>query len=589
MLSLLTILLSSNAMVGYAAPFSSAAITISPTSGPPGTEVTVRGSNYALVSTISIRFDGTSVDTSPETVYVKLDGTFVAEFVVPDAITGNPGEEKTVVASDSYGNSASADFQLTDDSGGSSSQEQYSAARSQSITIDEDTSTLVRLRASHHSEDTRFIIVDDPSHGALSKFDSELGTLQYSPEENYFGTDKFTFRVQGGNALGTISIMIEGKNDSPTAKSQQIETVEESSKQITLLGSDIENDNSITFSIVGNPAHGRLTGTVPNVTYLPDKDYSGFDSFRFRTNDGEANSDIATVSIVVSGVNDPPVVDGIANVFIKRNDDVRITLVAFDVDSKSVFFSITSGPEHGNLTKPVTTAPLVAIATYTPDPEYFGTDAFTFMVNDGSTEYGISNTGKVGISVGIVSNSNVEPAADSDGTVQSSAEFPSSFAEGTPIDNEGHTSDENRVLQGTTTLLDVVPPRLNIPTSPVQVEATSQDGAIVIYATAAVDDVDGIIPPLCSPASGSVFPAGNITVRCSATDNVGNGVEKTFMVSVKPMEADNYPQILDSVYVIPTAVIGAVAIAVIILIKRLRAKSLQEKSFSPVPDHSALP
>lgn len=423
----------------------------------------------------------------------------------------------------------------------------------------------------------------------MSKFDSGLGTLQYSPEENYFGTDKFTFRVQGGNALGTVSIMIEGKNDSPTTKSQLVETVEESSKQITLSGSDIENDNSITFSIVGNPAHGRLTGTAPNVTYLPDKDYSGFDSFRFRTNDGQANSDIATVSIAVGGVNDPPVVDGLANVFIKRNDDVRITLVAVDVDSKSVSFSITSGPEHGTLTRPMTTAPLVAIATYTPDPEYFGTDAFTFMVNDGSKENGISNTGKVRISIGIISNNNIEPAADSDGTVQSSAEFPSSSAEGTANYNDGAAPDENSVLQTTTILIDVVPPRLNIPTSPVQVEATSQDGAIVVYATAAVDDVDGITPPLCSPASGSVFPVGNITVRCSATDNAGNGVEKTFIVSVKSMEAGDYPQILDSVYVVPTAVIGAVAIAAIILIKRLRPKRLQEKSSSPVPDNSALP
>lgn len=222
-----------------------------------------------------------------------------------------------------------------------------------------------------------------------------------------------------------------------------------------------------------------------------------------------------------------------------------------------------------------------------PDHEYFGTDAFTFMVNDGSTENGISKTGKVNIFVGVLSNNNIEPGGDTDGIVQSSAEFPSSFAEVTFIDNEGDASDENSVLQGTAILPDVVQPRLNIPTSPVQVEATSQDGAVVVYATAAVDNLDGIIPPLCSPASGSVFPAGNIAVRCSATDSAGNGVEKTFIVSVKPIEAADYPQILKSVYVIPAAVIGAVAIAAIILVKRYRPKSLNEKSSSPVPDNCA--
>lgn len=180
--------------------------------------------------------------------------------------------------------------------------------------------------------------------------------------------------------------------------------------------------------------------------------------------------------------------------------------------------------------------------------------------------------------------------------IQADFQFPyqrqstSSFAEGTPNDNEGDAADEKGGLQGTALLIDVVPPRLNIPTSPIRVQATSEDGAVLIYATAAVDDVDGTIPPLCSPASGSIFPAGNNTVRCSATDIAGNGIEKTFMVSVKPMEAGDYPQFHYSVYVFPVAaVIGAVSIVAIILVKRHYPQNLNEKSASPVPDKSALP
>jgi formylglycine-generating enzyme required for sulfatase activity len=50
---------------------------------------------------------------------------------------------------------------------------------------------------------------------------------------------------------------------------------------------------------VSSPQHGTLTGTPPNVTYTPDADYLGQDSFTFIANDGEAESNPATVSITV--------------------------------------------------------------------------------------------------------------------------------------------------------------------------------------------------------------------------------------------------------------------------------------------------
>ena len=92
-------------------------IVISPTSGHPGTDVTVRGSGFFRLSTVSITFDGDSVDTSPERITVKFDGTFSAVFVVPS--TGGEGE-KEVEATDSFSNSASTNFQQTkEDVGGS--------------------------------------------------------------------------------------------------------------------------------------------------------------------------------------------------------------------------------------------------------------------------------------------------------------------------------------------------------------------------------------------------------------------------------------------------------------------------------------
>ena len=64
---------------------------------------------------------------------------------------------------------------------------------------------------------------------------------------------------------------------------------------------------TLTFSIVTPPAHGTLTGTLPNVTYTPAANYNGPDSFTFRASDGSLVSNTATVSITVAPVNDAPV------------------------------------------------------------------------------------------------------------------------------------------------------------------------------------------------------------------------------------------------------------------------------------------
>lgn len=574
-------LISPNIVVAYAALLQPPGITISPATGHSGTEVTVRGSGFSPGSTISIRFDGDSVSTSPGMVSVKLDGTFSAQFVVP---TGGEGEKEVRATDNSiFRNSASASFQQTGGTSGGQEEEQNDdpAARSQSIKIAEDDSTMIRLRASPQSEDTRFVIVDDPLQGSLSDFDSHLGTVVYTPDENYFGTDKFTFRVQGSNVVGTVSITIEARNDKPTANRLNIELVEDSLTQMALSGSDVESGNDITFAIVNKPAYGKLIGAAPKVTYISDKDYFGFDSFSFRTSDGVVESDPATVSISVAGINDPPIVDELTKISIKQNDDTRITLVATDIDSKSASFSIVSGPQHGTLSRPMTTSQLVAIATYTPDQNFVGKDAFTFLVDDGSKDHGISKTGEVSISVGIITDSITELAGDVEGPSQLS-ESPSS--EGTSNGNNAAGGNGELLIDSTQ---DTIPPRLNIPTSPIEVQATSEEGAIVIYATAAADDVDGVVPPLCSPVSGSVFPVGKITVRCSATDSAGNGVEKAFMVSVMPSEDGGYSKILTSM-LIPSVVfaIGAIA-TVVMLIRRRRRSQLREAASSTPSDSPA--
>jgi hypothetical protein len=94
---------------------------------------------------------------------------------------------------------------------------------------------------------------------------------------------------------------------------------EDSSVAITLTGSDINGD-SLSFTVETQPANGSLSGTAPNLTYSPNANYYGSDSFTFTVND----SSVATVSITVN-----PVIDETEIVDL----DLPINAVAYDAES----------------------------------------------------------------------------------------------------------------------------------------------------------------------------------------------------------------------------------------------------------------
>jgi hypothetical protein len=63
--------------------------------------------------------------------------------------------------------------------------------------------------------------------------------------------------------------------------------------------------------------------------------------------------------------------------------------------------------------------------------------------------------------------------------------------------------------------------------------ATNSKGTVVQFNALANDNVDGYIQPICTPPSGSIFPLGNTTVKCNATDKAGNENSTAFNVMVR--------------------------------------------------------
>jgi hypothetical protein len=187
------------------------------------------------------------------------------------------------------------------------------AAFGQSLINLEDAPLEIVLQGSDPDGDTlTFSIVDGPGHGELS---GTPPNLRYTPFAERNGVDRFTFKVNDGlldSNVATNLITILPVNDPPVADSQSITNFEDTSVTIRLSGADIEGA-PITFMLMSAPAHGRLNAALgmlsTNIlTYTPNTNYNGPESFAFKVNDGALDSGTATVSIQIVSVNDAPVV-----------------------------------------------------------------------------------------------------------------------------------------------------------------------------------------------------------------------------------------------------------------------------------------
>ena len=109
-----------------------------------------------------------------------------------------------------------------------------------------------------------------------------------------------------GLVSGSTVLTVTAANHAPTARNQSVTTSEDTGKPVVLQATDVDGD-SLTYQIVTGPAHGGLSGTGANRMYTPVANYNGADSFTFKVNDGQLDSNVATVSISVSAVADLPV------------------------------------------------------------------------------------------------------------------------------------------------------------------------------------------------------------------------------------------------------------------------------------------
>ena len=231
-----------------------------------------------------------------------------------------------------------------------------------------------------------YTIHTHPAHGTIAAFDPSTGEFTYEPEADYFGDDSFTFTANDthvdSDTAGTMAITVDPTNDAPVADDGAFHVTEDGIYSGSVTAGDIDPGDVLTYAVQTAPTHGTLTAfnTVTGAfVYKPDADYAGPDSFTFVANDTQADSNEATVTIAVDGVNDAPVAQ--ADAFhVDAGGAYAGQVVATDVDAgDTLIYVIWAAPLHGALTG---LDPLTGAFTYEPTAGYEGPDRFTFRAND---------------------------------------------------------------------------------------------------------------------------------------------------------------------------------------------------------------
>jgi hypothetical protein len=349
-------------------------------------------------------------------------------FSVQPAIDVNTGVLSFTPAPNAYG-TATVTVALQDDGGTAYGGSDTSEAATFDITITpvndvpvvdpivldvaEDGSVTGTLTVTDPDNDTfTYAVGTPPDNGTANFADPNIGTFVYSPDADFNGTDSFTVTASDGESTSdpaVVSVTISAVNDDPVAEDGAATTDEDTAVATTLIATDVDGD-PLTYAVVVGPTDGVLSGAAPDLTYTPNANFNGTDSFTFKANDGSVDSNIATFIVTVSALNDAPVAND-ESVSTDEDVPVTITLTGSDIDDDPLTFVVVTSPTNGILSG---TPPNL---TYSPNENYNGSDSFTFKTNDGALDSAVAT-------VGIIVNPVNDASVASDGVVATNEDTP---------------------------------------------------------------------------------------------------------------------------------------------------------------------
>jgi hypothetical protein len=271
-------------------------------------------------------------------------------------------------------------------------------ARDVSVSGNEDLALTWTPAVSYNDrEELSCTLASSAAHGR-AEVSSDCTSGSYVPDLNFQGSDVFVYLVSGGDNLSssaTVNVTVHGVNDPPVAGDDRSWTEEDSPTTFNVLANDIDVDGGSlpesdreelnAEALAVHSVHGArglvTTSTTGAITFTPDADFNGIDSFKYKAWDGNDGFATGTVSVRVKAVNDVP---GADDVTAGGEEDLALDWApsVSDVEGDTLTCAIAEPAAHGK----AEVSSDCSGGSFEPDPNWSGTDSFTYTVSDGTDE-----------------------------------------------------------------------------------------------------------------------------------------------------------------------------------------------------------
>jgi N-acetylneuraminic acid mutarotase len=342
----------------------------------------------------------------------------------------------------------------------------------------------------------------------------------------------FANAIPGGRMVTVVP------NAAPTSQPQTVSTTPGVPVAITLVGTDPDAGQTLSWTIVTPPQHGTLSGTPPNLTYTPAPGYSGPDSFTFRVRDCGLDSNVSTVDLNVT--NTGPAITCPANTVSEATGPDGAPgswPPATATDAETANPTITYSPPSGS------TFPLGSTTvTATAKDDSGGTATCTFqftVVDTRPPTLRCPASRRVEATSAAGATDTWAPGTASDAvtttpTVTSSPASGSTFPLGTTDVTLTATDAAGNTATCTFQVIveDTTDPTVTCPAD-VELAPEGPSGTPVTYEPPVVSDAVSEPTVTASPPSGSRFPTGVSRVSYTVTDAAGNSAQCFFQVTVQ--------------------------------------------------------